>query len=156
VETILAAVEATEVARLLRTSRWGYGLTNAAHILGIALLVGSTIPLQLRFLGLWRGVPRQMLVRVLSPMAATGLALAVIAGGLLFSVRAREYADIGFLQAKLVLVVAGLLSALALHRSHGALLDSAGDARLRGHAALSIICWIGALICGRMIAFTTT
>ena len=152
-ESFLAAAEATGIAQYLRASRWGYGLTNAAHILGITLLVGSTIPLQLRFLGLWRGVPRQALVRVLAPVAATGLALAVIAGVLLFSVRAREYADIGFLQAKLVLVVVGTLSALALHRAHGSLLDTASDTRLVGHAVVSIICWIGALVCGRMIAF---
>lgn len=152
-ETFLAAAEATEIAQLLRTSRWGYGLTNAAHILGITLLVGGVIPLQLRFLGLWRNVPRQALVRVLSPMAVTGLALAVIAGFLLFSVRAREYAEIGFLQAKIIFVVIGTLSALTLHRTHGSLLESASDARLRGHAIISLACWISALVCGRMIAF---
>ena len=86
-------------------------------------------------------------------MAATGLALAAITGGLLFSVRAREYAGIGFLQLKLVLVVAGTLGALALHRAHGFLLESASNSRLAGHAALSLLCWPAALLCGRLIAF---
>ena len=89
-------------------------------------------------------------------MAAAGLVLAIIAGSLLFSVRAQEYADIGFLQAKLILVMVGTLSALVLHNNHGAQLESASEARLRGHAVLSILCWIGALVCGRMIAFATT
>ena len=152
-ETFLGAIEATGIAQFLRTSRWGYASVNAAHILGIALLVGAIIPLQLRFLGLWPSVSRPMLVRVLAPVAATGLALAIIAGSLLFAVRAREYAAIDFLQVKLILVVIGTLSAVALHRTHGFLLETASEKRLRWHAVLSITCWIGALVCGRLIAF---
>ena len=152
-EAFFAAVENIAIAQTLRVSRWGYAVTNATHILGIALLIGAIVPLQLRFLGLWRSIPRESLVRVLSPVAATGLALAVAAGLLLFSVRAREYAGVGFLQAKLVLAAVGILSAVTLHRAHGYLLESAGDARLVGHAIVSLTSWIGALFCGRMIAF---
>lgn len=152
-DAILGALETTGIAQLLRTSRWGYASVNALHIFGLALLVGAIVPLQLRFLGLWQSVSRSALVRVLTPVAATGLTLAIIAGIFLFSVRAREYAGIEFLQAKLVLVTIGTLSALALHRTHGLSLESASDTRLKGHAILSITCWIGALVCGRMIAF---
>lgn len=152
-DAVLAALEGTGLAQTLRVSRWGYAAVNAAHILGIALLVGAIVPLHLRFLGAWPSTPRPVLVRVLVPVAAAGLALAVVAGGLLFSVRAREYAGIGFLQAKLVLVALGTLSALALHRAHGFLLDGASDTRLAGHAAVALVCWLGALVCGRLIAF---
>ena len=152
-EALLAALEGTTVAATLRVSRWGYAAVNAAHIFGIALLVGAIVPLNLRMFGLWPKVPRPLLTRVLVPIAATGLALAVVAGFLLFSVRAREYAGIGFLQMKLALVVVGTLSAFALHRAHGLLLENASDARLIGHATISMVCWPGALICGRLIAF---
>ena len=152
-EAFLAALEASEPARALRFSRWGYAWVNAAHILGIALLVGAIVPLDLRLLGLWRGVPRAALVRVLSPVAATGLALAVLSGALLFATRATEYAAIGFLQMKLSLAAIGLVSALWLHAAHGATLEGAGRGRLAAHAAVSAFCWLGALICGRMIAF---
>jgi len=153
VDALLGAVEATEIARALRGSRWLYAATNAAHIFGIALLVGGIIPLQLRFLGLWPGVPRAALARVLSPVAAAGLALAIMAGMLLFSIRARQYAGIGFLQLKLIFVAVGTVSAIILHRTHGLLLESASDTRLTGHAIVSLTCWIGALVCGRLIAF---
>ena len=152
-EALLAGLEGTTVAQTLRTSRWLYAATNTAHVFGIALLVGAIVPLDLRLLGWWPDVPRQKLVRVLVPVAATGLALAVVAGGLLFSVRASEYAGVGFLQAKLALVAVGTLAALALHRAHGFLLDSASDRRLAGHAILSLVCWPAALLCGRLIAF---
>ena len=152
-DAVLAALEGSAIAQTLRVSRWGYAAVNATHILGIALLVGATVPLSLRFLGAWRGVSRAGLVRVLAPVAATGLGLAVTAGILLFSVRAREYAGIGFLQAKLVLVAVGAVSALALHRAHGLRLEGASERRLAGHAILTCVCWIGALVCGRLIAF---
>lgn len=141
------------MARTLRGARWLYAVVNTAHIMGIALLIGAIVPLNLRLLGWWPDVSRTGLTRVLVPVAATGLAMAVLAGGLLFSVRAREYTGVGFLQAKLALVMVGTLTALALHWRHGLLLDSAGNARLAAHAMLSLLCWPAALICGRLIAF---
>lgn len=152
-EAFLAALEGTAVAQALRFSRWGYAAVNAMHIFGIALLVGSIIPLNLRIFGVWRSIPRWMLVRVLVPVAATGLTIALVAGFVLFSVRAREYAAIEFLQIKLVLVAVAVTSALALHRSHGFLLEDASRGQLIGHAVVSTTCWLGALACGRLIAF---
>ena len=150
---ILAALEGTGIATALRGARWGYAAVNATHILGIALLVGAIMPLNLRLFGLWRRVPRVELVRVLVPVAAFGLGLTVTAGLLLFSVRAREYAGIGFLQIKLVLVVVGTLAALEAHRRYGFLLEGASRHRLAAHAGLSTTCWLGALLCGRLIGF---
>ena len=53
----------------------------------------------------------------------------------------------------MLVVVVGTLGALALHRAHGFLLESASNSRLAGHAALSLLCWPAALLCGRLIAF---
>lgn len=152
-EALLAALESTAIAEYLRESRWSYAAVNAAHILGIALLIGSVMPLNLHLLGMWRDVRREPLARVLVPMAITGLTLAATAGVLLFAVRAREYSGIRFLQIKLVLIAAGILSAVLAHRAHGWRLSHARDARLAGHALFSIACWLGALTCGRLIAF---
>ena len=152
-EALFAALEATTPAQYLRASRWGYAAVSGAHILGIALLVGAIVPLNLRLLGFWRSIPRANLLRVLVPAAASGLVLAVLTGPLLFSLRAQEYAAVGFLQAKLVLVTLGLLSALAIHRAYGLTLEEASERRVRFHALVSLGCWLGALACGRLIAF---
>lgn len=152
-EPLLAAIEGSDLALALRFSRWSYAAVNTAHVLGIALLVGAIIPLDLRLLGLWRSVERDALVRVLVPVAATGLALAVVAGLLLFSVRAVDYAALLILRVKLVLVALGAGSALALHLAYGHSLETASRARLAQAAGLSLTCWLGALIAGRMIAF---
>ena len=152
-ETLLAALEGTALAQALRGSRWGYAALNAAHIFAIALLIGSVVPLNLRLLGVWRGISREAVVRVLAPVAAGGLALALLTGPLLFSVRAREYSDVAFLQLKLIFIAVGILSTLALCWTHGFLLKDAPRARLVGHAIVSTVCWLGALVCGRLIAF---
>lgn len=148
-----ASLEATALAQYLRTSRWGYAAVSGAHVLGIALLVGAIVPLNLRLLGAWRSVPQADLIRVLVPAAIAGFALAAVAGAMLFSVRAQEYATVGFFQAKLVLILLGGLSAAMLHRGYGFLLEGASRERLAFHGVVSIGCWIGALACGRLIAF---
>ncbi len=152
-EALFAALEGTALAQTLRGSRWLYAGVNAAHIFAIALLIGSVVPLNLRLLGVWRGISREAVVRVLAPVAAAGLILALLTGPLLFAVRAREYSGVGFLQLKLVFIAVGVLSTLALCRAHGFLLRDAPRARLAGHAVLSTVCWSGALVCGRLIAF---
>lgn len=156
-ESLFAVMEMSAIADYLRTSRWSYALLNAAHILGVALLIGSIIPFNLHLLGLWKNFPRLMLARVLLPVALTGLLVAIIAGSLLFSVRAIEYSGIIFFQIKIVLIVIGTVSALLLHRAYGLSLEHATDhetgSRLRIHALLSLLCWPAALICGRLIAF---
>ncbi len=152
-EAALTALAATELAAALRVSRWGYAAVSGLHILGIALLVGAILPLDLRLLGLWPRVPVAGLARVLMPCAAGGLALAVAMGILLFAVRAPEYAALGVFRTKLALVMLGTAGALALHARHGAWLADAPPARLRAHAALSLTCWLGALTCGRAIGF---
>ncbi len=152
-EVLFAALEGTAIPQALRGSRWTYAGVNAVHIFAIALLVGSVVPLNLRLLGAWRSVSREAMVRVLAPVAASGLILALLTGTLLFSVRAREYSGIGFLQLKLAFIAVGVLSALILCLSHGFLLKDVPRARLAGHAVLSTVCWLGALACGRLIAF---
>jgi len=152
-EALLAAFEGTALAQALRASRWGYAALNAAHIFAIALLIGSVVPLNLRLLGVWRGISRETVVRVLTPVAASGLALALLTGPLLFSVRAQEYSGVGVLQLKLAFIAIGVLSTLALCWGHGFLLRDVPRARLVGHAILSLVCWPGALVCGRLIAF---
>ncbi|WP_416899452.1 MAG: hypothetical protein ACMVY4_07000 [Minwuia sp.] len=155
IEPLLAALEASSAAQWLRGARWGYAAVNAAHIFGLALLIGAILPLDLRLLGFWKSVDRRALTRVLAPVAATGLALAIAAGFCLFAIRAREYAALDVFRIKLLLIVAGAGAAVLLHARAGWLLDRAEAAALRRHALISMVCWLGALICGRLIAFVT-
>ena len=149
-------MEQSGLAMTLRGSRYGYALVNTGHVLGIALLVGAMVPLDLRLMGVWPRTARAALLRVLLPVAMAGMMLALVTGALLFTVRASEYAAVGALQAKLVLVLIAIGSALALHLKHGPWLESASRSRLAAAGAVSACCWTGALVLGRMIAFSAS
>lgn len=152
-DAVLAAVEASGLATALRFSRWGYAAVNTAHVLGVALLVGSAVPLALRLLGLWRGVPLAGVAAILSPMAAAGLTLAILTGLLLFATRATEYGDMPLLWLKLALIAIGAVSAMAAHLAWGWRLERAPPARRAPTGGISLAAWLGALTAGRLIAF---
>ncbi len=126
---------------------------NTAHVLGIALLVGGAIPLSLRLIGVWPGVARADFIRPLQWTAGIGLALAVATGLCLFATRAVTYADNPAFQIKLVLIVLAIGAVALVHLRHGAGMAQASAAACRGHGVFSILCWVGVLISGRLIAF---
>lgn len=153
---VLEAIEAWPLAAFLRRAPVAYLVVNAAHILGIGLLVGAILPLDLRLLGAFPGVPLAVLGRFLSRAAAVGAALAVATGLCLFSVQPQHYvANAAFLW-KLALLALALGNALLLHASQAyrrALVDGAVAARVRVHAALSFGLWLAVLLAGRWIGF---
>lgn len=79
------------VGAALRRSAILYLVVNAAHVLAIGLLIGAIVPLDLRLLGLVGPAPLEVLGPFLARAAAVGLALAVVTGLCLFSVRPSAY-----------------------------------------------------------------
>jgi hypothetical protein len=155
-EAWLAGLEATTLARELRDSVWAYPLVNAAHIAGIALLVGSIVPLDLRLLGAWRRVPLAPLWQVLTRSAGAGLVLAIAFGSLLFVTRATEYAVSGFFLSKMVVVGLATANALSLHLLGRTRLASGAEPlprRVRVAAGVSLVAWLGALTLGRLVGY---
>jgi len=145
------------VAEALRGSTWVYPLVNAAHILGFALLVGAIVPLDLRRLGVWWSVPAATLSRVLTPVAVTGLLIAVTAGGFLFIARAVEYAASGLFQTKMLIVTLAVVNALIFRRNglhRDACPSNLTDTiAARGTALVSLLCWPTALLLGRLVGY---
>lgn len=138
----------------LRESYWVYPLVNTLHIVGIALLFGSIVPLDLRLAG-WRreDATLDLLARVLLPVAVFGFALAALAGLVLFAVDARAYAGSLFFQSKLVLIVLALANAWLLRRVAWRAGQSS-DRRLALAGAISILLWLGVIFLGRMIGYS--
>jgi hypothetical protein len=156
VEGWLQALQGWELAALLRRSVYVYPLVNAAHIFSLALLIGAILPADLRMLGLFQGIAAPPFLRLMTAIAATGLALAVATGFLLFSVQPLEYAYNPAFLAKISLVALGALNATAIRLSPGWLeATSTGivSSGLKLGAAVSLTIWICALLAGRWIAF---
>lgn len=140
----------------LRASMPAYALVNALHILGLGLLVGAVAALDLRLLGAVRTLPAAPLAALLERVAGAGLALALVTGLLLFSVRPAAYLGNPAFLLKLGFVGAGLLNVLVLRFGPGwrALASGARpSAAVRIGVAFSLALWIAALLAGRWIAF---
>ncbi|MBP7240546.1 DUF6644 family protein [Amaricoccus sp.] len=149
-EHLLAAIEGSAFAESLRWSRWTYPFVNALHVVGLAALFGSILPLDLRMLGLFRSVPLAGLTQTLRPVAASGLALAVASGLALFSVRATEYAAMPLFRAKLALVAFGAANALLLT---GPRIHAVRPGLLRLAGAASLLTWLAVIVAGRWLGY---
>lgn len=77
---ILDAVASWPLVGHVRTSRTAYATVNAAHIVGMSLLVGAIVSSDLRTAGLWRADRWREGLETCVPVAAFGLALALISG----------------------------------------------------------------------------
>ncbi|MBS9405059.1 hypothetical protein KG088_15650 [Halomonas sp. TRM85114] len=150
-DEVLTRLAATPLADWMRLSRWGYAGVNTLHVLGIALLIGAIVPLDLRLLGLRRNIGLADAASLLQPLAIAGLVLAATSGVLLFLADPRGYASTPLFPLKLVLILMAVSNALALN--FGAGLPGASTARLRLLGALSLILWLLVLCAGRFLAF---
>lgn len=146
----LAAVEAWPAVAALRLSTLGYPLVNAAHLVGVALLFGAIVPLDLRLAGWRRDVPADRAARLLLPVAVAGLALAVTAGLLLFATDARAYAASTLFRIKMVAVALAVANALLLRQVDWRA-SPGGVARLAGPASATL--WLAAIVLGRLVGY---
>jgi hypothetical protein len=82
----------------------------------------------------------------------------MLAGLLLFSIRAVQYAGTTLFQVKMALVICGIANAVLLRKA--VTWEAARDQvsikpplRLRAAGALSIALWLAVIFCGRFVAF---
>lgn len=149
---LLGAIEASSAAAAVRTSIWIYPFVNTVHVLGIGLLFGAVVAVDLRLLGLARTLPLGPLFGLLLPCAWLGFALALVSGGALFIAEATGYARHPLFLAKLVAI--GFAGANMLWLHAGRRVDGGERPRGAAVAALaSIAIWLTVITLGRLIAY---
>ena len=152
----LQAISGWPGAAFLQEYWVAYLFVNAAHILGVALLLGAILPLDLLLLRSSRGRDLPILGPFLVRAAATGTALAVTTGLWLFSVKPLEYAENPAFLFKATLLVLAICNIALQHRGEhfdAALRSGKPSVRVRALAATSAILWLAVLIAGRWIGF---
>lgn len=151
-----AALEASPLGAWMRAAGWAYPVVNLVHLLGLALLLGPMLLLDLRLLGFGRSLPLPPVSAALTRCAIAGLALLLPSGALLFAADAGPLLGNRLMQAKLLLVGAGLANALlfrALWSSRLAGWDASAPPFGRLQAFASALCWLVAASLGRLIAY---
>jgi hypothetical protein len=138
---------------------WSYGVINLVHILGITLLFGSILILDLRLLGAWRQVPLALLSRPTTTMAQIGFVLAVSSGIPMLSVKTTDYIGNPFLLIKFPAIALALVNVWLVHRTTAWRAHRERDLmpdeqrRLAQGAAMSLAFWLTAITSGRMIGY---
>jgi hypothetical protein len=134
----------------LRTHPWAYPALEALHILGIALLVGNLVLLELRVWGRAPALPVRELARLALTVAIAGFALAACTGLLMLASQASELlGSKPFLIKMGLLFVAGCNAAWFHARNSLARLDSMA----RFQTLLSTLIWLAVIAMGRAIAY---
>jgi len=134
----------------IATHPWAYPALEVVHILGIALLLGNLVLLELRVFGLGPALPVADLARLGLSLAAVGFAAAAASGLLMFATQPEDLlANRAFTLKMLLLFAAG--SNAAFFHLRGSLQRL--DATARGIMVVSTLLWVGVVACGRWIAY---
>jgi hypothetical protein len=129
---------------------WAYPALEIVHIAGIALLLGNLVLFELRVWGLGAALPIEPLARLALGLALAGFAAVGASGLLMFASQPIELiANRAFVWKMGFVATAGLNA--ALFHARGGLRRLDGVARAQTLASLGL--WLGAMICGRWIAY---
>ena len=134
----------------LKTHAWAYPALEVVHIVGIALLLGNLVLLELRVFGRGAALPARELARLSLAVALGGFVLAAGSGLMMFATQPAELlASRAFTLKMLLLMLAGCNAAWFHGRGSLARLD--GLAKLQ--MLVSTFIWLAVVACGRWIAY---
>lgn len=134
----------------LRSHPWAYPALEVVHIVGIALLLGNLVLLELRVFGRGAALPVEALARLSLRVAAAGFGMAAATGLLMFATQPQELLANRVFTLKMLLLFAAGCNAAAFHaRGSLARLDTAARAQM----LLSTVLWLAVITCGRWIAY---
>jgi hypothetical protein len=152
---VLAALEASAFATWLRESGslWAYPTVLTLHTVGLSLLVGANVVLDLRILGFARRIPLAPLIRLFRVMWV-GFVVNAVSGVMLFVADATVKGTQMIFFVKLALIVCGVINIISLRRIFTA---DAVTGVLSGWSKLlavtSLVIWAGAITAGRFMAY---
>jgi hypothetical protein len=154
----LETLQNSEFSQWVLVSVWGYPIFLTLHSLGLALLVGLLIVIDLRVLGVPRMLPFMPFNRLMALIwgafavnLGSGLALFVADGVKFFSSTAFRF--------KFASIVIGIVLAVVIKNTvlnQGARLDAergSAPVTAKALAAISILMWISAIGFGRYMAY---
>ncbi|WP_119389465.1 hypothetical protein [Taklimakanibacter lacteus] len=149
----LESLEFSSLGLAARGSVWLYPLANLAHVVGATFLVGAILVFDLLLLRR-RYDMASAVSRTALGVAATGLALLLISGPIMFSAEATAFGRNPVFLGKMLLIICGLANLSLYHwAKRRTMLAPPIPANARLHAGVSASAWILAVIAGRSIAY---
>ena len=154
---LITWIENTGLAEYIRVSALGYPLMITLHSLGLAIMVGLSVVLSLRVLGLFSAIPYSSLYKLLK-VAWIGFIVNFISGGCLFAANATTFiVDSTFLIKMAMVIVGAICVAIMQGMIKTALASGQGAEGAGGNikivAWISIGAWTVGMVMGRLIAY---
>lgn len=134
----------------LKSHLWAYPALEVVHIVGIGVLLGNLILLELRVFGMGPALPVRDLARLSLGLALAGFTLAAVSGLLMFASQPAELLANRAFTLKMLLLLAAACNAAWFH-GRGSLGKLDGWARVQ--MAISTVIWLAVVACGRWIAY---
>jgi hypothetical protein len=127
-----------------------YPALEVVHIVGIALLLGNLVLVELRVWGLAAELPIRPLARIALRLSLAGFALIAASGLLMFASQPGE-----LISNRTFLIKMGLIQLAGLNAAWFHARDSLGraDSLARAQTLVSTGLWLSVIICGRWIAY---
>ena len=138
-----------------RESQWLFAIWETLHFIGLSVLIGAMLLVDLRLLGLLKvGAPRSTLVY--TRVAIIGFLIVLISGIGLFSATPAQYWGIPLFRLKMGLVFLGGVNALYFEilerRKVVALADGADTGpAIKLIAGISLLLWFNVICVGRFL-----
>lgn len=159
IAALLAWLEASSLAASIRNTIVAFPLIESAHVIGITLVFGTILIIDLRLLGLaWTRRPFSQVADEVLRWTWIAFAIAAVTGALMFITNAAAYYDNWYFRAKMLLLVLAGVNMVFFEitdRRSVTRWDRERSAPLAGRlvAAASLAIWIGVIFLGRWIAF---
>ena len=162
ITAFLKSLETSGLATRIRDALWLFPLIESTHVIGLSLVFGTILIIDLRLLGIasTHRSFKQMASDILKWTWAA-FALTALTGSLMFLTNARVYYHNFYFRIKMLLLVLSGVNMLIFELTAGRTIhrwDKEPSAPRAGKAAaaLSLAMWISIIIAGRLIGFTTT
>jgi len=135
-----------------------YPIVVTLHAIGLAMLVGLLTVIDLRVLGFARQLPLPALRQFMNG-AWIGFWINAASGAVLFSIDAKKDFYSGLFRVKLTVIAAGVILAKVIDSNVLSVSDAPAaiepTARAKLLALASLLCWTGAIVSGRLLAYST-
>lgn len=138
-------------------SRWGWPIAEVIHFFGLCLLFGTVGMFDLRMMGVARGVTMKELHRLV-PLGVAGYILCVVTGFCFIVSAPGQYVYNPAVQTKLSLMMIAGVNMAVFYATTASAVSAVGPddlppLRARVIGFVSLACWTGVIVCGRLVTF---
>ena len=147
----------TQLADFMNTSNWGWPIAESVHFIGLCMLIGAVGMFDLRMMGFAKRVPLGALHRLI-PWGVAGYCINVLSGISFLTAQTDQYMYNPAFQMKMLFMGTAGINVLVFYLTMSRKVAVTGanenaPMAARVIAVTSLACWIGVIVCGRMLTF---